>query len=106
MEKFKDLDIVSKAIPANVLDAFFQFLEQQNKVVKRYYDVEDDVKIETRQVVEERPTDLKAALALFEKIYPEYFDQLTIERLAKLRKDSGDEDLDKLKEAAKNMLKL
>jgi len=45
-------------------------------------------------------------LALFEKLYPQYFDQLTIERLQKLRKDSGEDDLDKFKDAARKMLKV
>lgn len=106
MAKFNREDVESKAIPADVVELFFNFLEQSNTTVKQYFDVEGDVKLLTREVHETRPNDLKSSLALFEKLYPQYFDQLTIERLQKLRKDSGEDDLDKFKDAARKMLKV
>ena len=104
MMKFNKNDIKSKSIPADVIDIFFNFLDQSNTTTKKFYDVEGDVKILTREVEEIRPNDLKASLALFEKIYPQYFDALTIERLEKLRKESGSDDEDKFKKLAREML--
>lgn len=98
--------VKSDTIPADVVDLFFNFLEQSNTTVKEYFDVEGDVKLLTREVHETRPNDLKSSLALFEKLYPQYFDQLTIERLTKLKADTGTDELDKFKDAARKMLKV
>lgn len=106
MKKLNTKEIKSKAVPPDVVNMFFTFLEQSNTTVKKFYDVDGDVKILTREVEEIRPNDLKSTLALFEKLYPEYFDQVTIERLTKLRKESGTDELDKFKAAAKKMLQL
>ena len=106
MTEFDKDRVKSEVIPADVVNLFFNFLEQSNTTVKKYYDVEGDVKLLTRQVEETRPNDLKSSLALFEKLYPQYFDQLTIERLTKLRADTGEDNLDKFKEAARKMLKV
>lgn len=96
------------AIPKEILDMFFNFINEQSKTTKKYYDVDPNSgdKMQTREVTEERPTDLKAALSLFEKMYPQYFDQLTIERIKKLNKDSGEESHDKLEDMAREMFKV
>lgn len=98
--------VSSPAIPDDIVDVFFDFLSQSNTTVKKFYDVEQGVKLQVREVEETRPTDLKASLALFEKLYPQYFDQLTIEKLEKLRKDTGADDMDKFQEMARDMLKV
>lgn len=102
--KLDPTKIESKAVPSEVIYTFFTFLEQSNTTTKKYYEVDGDTRILTREVEEIRPNDLKSTLSLFEKLYPEYFDQLTIEKLEKLRKESGSDELDKFKSAAKKML--
>lgn len=99
---------IKSEIPEEILNMFFSFIEQQSKTTKKYYDVDPNTneKLQTREVTEERPTDLKSALSLFEKMYPQYFDKLTIERIKRLNKDNGDEASDKLEDMAREMFKV
>lgn len=95
MTDFKD-----SVIPDGVLNAFFEFLNQNNTTTKKYYEVDEDtqLKVQVREVTETRQNDLKASLSLFEKMYPAYFDKLTQERIIKVQKESGNneaEDLEK-----------
>lgn len=78
-------------IPQDVLNAFFTFLQGANETIKTYYDINDETgeKIPVREVKEVRPNDLKATLSLFEKMYPQYFDKLTQERILKAQKEAG-----------------
>lgn len=102
-QKYKD-----SQIPDDVLDMFFKFLHEESKTTKKYYDVDpiSGDKMQTREVTEERPTDLKSALGFFEKMYPQYFDKLTIERIKKLNKDTGEESQDKMEQLAREMFKV
>lgn len=83
-------------IPDDVLSAFFTFLKQSNETTKTYFDINDATgeKIPVREVKEVRPNDLKATLSLFEKMYPQFFDKLTQERILKAQKDAGTNEAD------------
>lgn len=88
-------------IPKNILDVFFEFLDQNNTTTKRYYDVDDvtKTKVQVKEVTETRQNDLKASLSLFEKMYPQYFDKLTQERILKAQQDTGKTELEDIKDA-------
>lgn len=42
---------------------------------------EDGKRIPVKEVIDEQPRDLKATIALFEKMYPQYFDPITAKKL-------------------------
>lgn len=92
------------AIPEDVLDAFFTFLNQNNTTTKKFYEVDEDSgdKIQVREVTETHQNDLKATLALFEKMYPDHFDKLTQERILKAQKDTGSSDAEELEKKIKD----
>jgi len=95
-------------IPEEVLNAFFTFLNGNNKTTKTYFDINDATgeKIPVREVEEVRPNDLKATLSLFEKMYPQYFDKLTQERILKAQKESGNNEADDFAETARKVFSM
>lgn len=101
----KDL-FKNSAIPDDVLQAFFTFLNQSNKTTKKFFEVDEETlqKVQVREVVEIRQNDLKATLSLFEKMYPTHFDKLTQERILKAQKETGSSDTEKLEEMLKKGL--
>lgn len=93
MANFKD-----SVIPDDVLDAFFAFLNKNNTTTKKYFEVDEETgeKVQVREVTETRQNDLKAALSLFQVMYPQHFDKLTQERIIKAQKESGNNDAEDL----------
>lgn len=106
---FDKKQVTGSAIPDNILDAFFDFLQSSNVTTKVFSELTESgdgklIEVPTRKVTETRPNDLKAALAFFSKLYPDYFDPATVAQIAKMKKDSGEDDLDKFKKAAREAL--
>lgn len=100
----KSKEFKGTAIPEDVLNAFFTFLNQNNTTTKKFYEVDEETlqKVQVREVTETRQNDLKASLSLFEKLYPDYFDKLTQERILKAQKDTGSSDAEELEKKIKD----
>lgn len=95
---------MKSSIPPTVLKEFYKFLDKEVIEHKFFYRYDEDGnKKLDREVIDKMPRDLKATLSLFEKIYPKYFDPLTMARIEKL---SSKDDTDTLKKDIRDMFSI
>lgn len=94
-----------KQIPENVMNEFLTFLTKANTRTTRKYLIDADTgnRVLVQEIEVTQQNDLKATLALYERIYPQYFDPLTRERLLKIKQENdssnGDNIGDKIRDA-------
>lgn len=97
----------SNIIPDDIMNMFMAFLRADfMKPTVRTTEMMDQMTGEmkvVKKVTEKKPVDVRAALILFSKMYPEYFDKLSEAKIAKLNKDSGDNAVVELAKIAKQM---
>ena len=80
---------MARFVPTKVYHEFKKFLDEEQIKETFYYTVDEEGSEKlSRHVVEKSKRDLKATISLFEKLYPEWFDPLTVK---KLNSSEGDE---------------
>lgn len=111
-----DEDIISykkyqkTVIPDDVLNSFLEFLQKPDEDVKITYEIDHEtgVEIPVRKVVSKTHKDLNQAIKLYEKLYPQYFDSMTTEKVKEIQsKNDTDEEenlADKVRQAFKGGL--
>lgn len=94
------------AIPDDILDAFLEFLKAPDEDVKITYEIDvTGVEIPVRKVVTKSHKDLNQAIKLFEKLYPKYFDSMTIEKVKEIQSKNDDTKEDNLADRIKDAFK-
>lgn len=95
-------------IPKDILAEFLKFVNTDTTTTKRYFDIDPDsgIKVLKRVVEESRPRDLKSAINFYEKMYPQYFDPLTREKLLALQQATGTSDGDQFADEVRNMFEV
>lgn len=92
-------------IPTEILKEFLNFVNTDSVTTKKYYSIDKETGIKelTKVVEESRPRDLKQAINFYEKMYPQYFDPLTREKLLALQQATGSSDTQALSSAVIKM---
>lgn len=95
----------SSQVPSEILDLFLGFLQTSNVTTEQYFDVDDMTgeRILNREKVTTKQQDLKASLSFFERVYPQYFDPITQEKLEQLKLASSDSTADDIKKKAREI---